>query len=272
MAFPTDHIATGAPTYGLRKGHEGIIFHTDEGNFENTIVGGKRLATWQASSANTSGGSYNFIVTKEGVVLSVPYLEASGGVTGARVAGVWDVEQHVQGYLTHAAWNDPNAYLLNVCMLGKTAFYEANGWPAEMIDLAARLVIWFEDSNWGADNAFLCNHEDFQLNRSDPGQKFLPLLMERYIALRKGATVIQPAEPVLPPPPVVEPDYKVLLEETRRALAAATTRNAALERALTEKNVQFDAAGRAVRTLEQQLATAIENVRVPLRAGRQITP
>ena len=108
MVFPVEHIATGAPTYGLRKGCVGMCFHTDEGNYEPTLVGAKRLATWQASRGNTSGGSYNFIIAPGGeVVLSVPYLEASGGISGLRGSN-WSPDANVREWLPAAAVADPN--------------------------------------------------------------------------------------------------------------------------------------------------------------------
>jgi hypothetical protein len=171
--------AYGAPAYGLRKGTEGICFHTDEGSYEPTLIGGKRLATWQASAGNTSGGSYNLIITPTGIVESVPVRQASGGISGLRDAN-WNPQPFLREGLSAAAVADPNAYLMNVCMLGRTAYYEANGWPSVMVDLAARVVLWLEEQPWADSDIFLCRHADWQRNRTDPGTRLIPAVMDRY--------------------------------------------------------------------------------------------
>ena len=201
VSFPADDIYLGPQSFGARKGHEGIIWHTTEGSGPSRAAA-VATAEWQ----KTNPGSYNFIVYDGGILLTVPHLVASGGVNPASSA--WAPAPWLKDHLTPAAFADPNAYLMNVAFSGKAADLAAGKYPANMIDTAARLVIWFEDG-FGKDNAVMCSHADWQSNRSDPGAGVVDRILARYTELRT------------PPAPI---DYKALFEAEQAKTAALTTK------------------------------------------------
>jgi hypothetical protein len=168
MAFPTDDLYLGPATFGKRRGTEGLIWHTTEaaGTSRADAVG---TAEWQKRNP----GSYNFIIYDGGILLTVPYLEASGGVNPFSTS--WSPYRYaaLQRELTPAAFADPNAFLLNVAFSGKTAVFRDVGMPPNMVDTARRLVEWAEGL-WGP--MFHCGHFQWQTNRSDPSQKVLDLI------------------------------------------------------------------------------------------------
>lgn len=216
MTFPANDIYLGPTAFGMRKGHEGIIWHTTEaaGTNRSAAVG---TANWQ----KTNPGSYNFIIYDGGVLLTVPYMEASGGVNPASSAWAPGRFPWLKQLLTPAAYVDPNAYLMNIAFSGKAAELAAGNYPANMIDTAARLVIWFEASAWGKDNAVMSSHANWQSNRSDPGAGVVDRILARYEAIKNPpAPVPVPVPAPVPPPPVV--DYKALYEaEHAKAIAVA---------------------------------------------------
>ena len=198
MTFPTDDILLGPKSFGLRKGHEGIIWHTTEaaGPTRAHAVG---TANWQ----KTNPGSYNFIIYDGGVLLTVPYLEASGGVNPASSAWAPNRYAWLKQLHSPAAFADPNAYLMNVAFSGRMVDLKAGNYPANMIDTAARLIIWFEGTNWGKDNSVHSAHSDWQSNRSDPGSGVITRILARYNEIKNP-----PAPKPVPPPT----DYKALYE------------------------------------------------------------
>jgi hypothetical protein len=201
MSFPTDDIYLGPATFGTRKGSEGIIWHTTEGAGPSRTAA-VATAEWQKSNP----GSYNFIIYDGGILLTVPYLEASGGVNPASSA--WAPKAWLKYLLSPAAFADPNAYLMNVAFSGRAADLAAGKYPANMIDTAARLTIWFEDG-FGDDSAVMCSHADWQSNRSDPGLGVVDRILARYTELRE------------PPAPI---DYKALYEAEQAKTADLTTK------------------------------------------------
>lgn len=238
MAFPTDDIYLGPKSFGPRKGHEGIIWHTTEssGPSRASAVG---TAEWQKSNP----GSYNFIIYDGGLLLTVPYLEASGGVNPASASWAPERFPWLKDLHSASAYADPNGYLMNVAFSGKAAELKAGMYPFNMIDTAARLIIWMEDTAWGKDDSVHSAHSDWQSNRSDPGSGVITKILERYTALR-----------VQPPP---------LTPQQR----------------LARKDGYFDKAGLEVRALEKYaiergwepaLRPYIERIRTQLRAGRRV--
>ena len=201
MAFPTDDIYLGPKSFGPRKGHEGFVWHTTEGAGPSR-ADAVATANWQ----KTNPGSYNFLIYDGGVLLTVPFMEASGGVNPASSA--WEPALWLKDLLSPAAFADPNAYLLNVAFSGKAADLSAGKYPANMIDTAARLVIWFEDG-FGQDDAVMSAHADWQSNRSDPGAGVVDRILARYTELRQ------------PPTPI---DYKALYEAQLAKTADLTTK------------------------------------------------
>lgn len=209
MAFPTDDILLGPRTYGARKGHEGIIYHTTEGSGptrDNAVATAKLQSP--GGSLYAGGGSYNFIIYDGGVLLTVPYLESAGGLTLERTNPPWAPEPWLKTLLSPAAFADPNAYHLQIAFSGKAAELAAGKYPANMIDTAARLLIWFEQSDFGKDNAIVSGHSTWQSNRSDPGAGVVDKILARY------------SEILNPPAPI---DYKALYDAERAK--NATLRN-----------------------------------------------
>lgn len=234
MGFPVADIfpEPRPATFGPRKGSEGIVWHTTE------AAGTKRTdavatATWQ----RTNPGSYNWIVydpmslgSLGGALLTVPYLEASGGLgtdpTTFRRAP-W-----LSSLLSAACMADPNAYLLNVAFSGRTADLVANLTRADvvrMIDVAARLTIWVEAQAWGADNQVFSGHMDWQSNRSDPGQPIIDAILRRYAILK--------APPVTPPP---APDYQALYSAELAKVSDLTAKLTAARARIAAKDAHID--------------------------------
>lgn len=210
MSFPTDDIfpPPRPATFGPRKGSVGIAWHTTEAR-GTARADAYATATWQ----RTNPGSYNWILydpasagAKGGALLTVPYLEASGGLNPGSAAWAPERFPWLKQLLPAAAYADPNAHLLNVAFSGRTADLVA-GLAANradvlrMVDVAARLTLWIEAQAWGADNLVFTGHLHWQTNRSDPGAPMIEAILARYEQLK--------APPTTPPPP---PDYRALYE------------------------------------------------------------
>jgi hypothetical protein len=194
MAFPTDDIYLGPATFGPRKGTEGLCWHTTEAtSFSRAAAVG--TANWQ----KTNPGSYNWIIYDGGLLLTVPYLEASGGLNPASSAWAPGRYPWLKSLHSAAAYADPNAYLLNVAFSGRTADILAGKMPANMYVTAARLTRWMEQQAWGKDNAVFSGHMHWQSNRSDPGQPTIDRILAEYAKLYDPPTI-----------PVPPPDYQAL--------------------------------------------------------------
>lgn len=186
--FPLDDILLGPASFGKRKGTEGIIWHTTEAadSSRNSAVS---TATWQKSNP----GSYNFIIYDGGILLTVPYLEASGGVNPASTS--WDPGRYsfLRQHLSPQAYADPNAYLLNVAFSGKTAVLRES-MPRNMVETAVALTRWVEA--W-AGTVVHSGHMHWQRNRSDPSDKVLARIAGLYSGLPDSST--EEPMPVLKP-------------------------------------------------------------------------
>lgn len=178
MAFPLDDILTGAPSYGRRRGTEGIIWHTTEGA-DATRTSALATARWQATPGATTG-SYNWIIYDGGLLLTVPYLEASGGVNPGSSAWAPGRYAYLKNNLSLSAYADPNAFLLNVAFSGKTAAFRDGKMPQNMIDTAALLTKWVEAQDWSSRVLVHSGHMHWQINRSDPSQQVLDAIARAY--------------------------------------------------------------------------------------------
>lgn len=230
MAFPTDDIFLGPPTYGLRKGTAGVVLHTTEGAGTSRDAA-LATARWQRDTGNSS---YNFIVYDGGVLLTVPYLEASGSLTLKRTNPPWAPERYpwIRTMLGEAAYADPNAYLVAISLSGKTGEFVANGYPPNMVETTARLIKWIEDQAWGNDNLVLTNHYHWQTDRSDPGVPFMDLVLARYAAL---LTPPAPAPAPTPaPPPTAEQELVLCQAELTSIKAQLANKNAELASAKSD--------------------------------------
>lgn len=236
MTFvPNADIYLGPSSFGARKGSVGIIWHTTEAaGFTRAAAVG--TAEWQKRNP----GSYNWIIydnlsagSKGGLLLTVPFLEASGGLNPASDAWAPERFPWLKAMLPAAAYADPNAWQLNVAFSGRTADILAGRMPPNMYETAARLTKWIEEQAWGADNLVFSGHMHWQSNRSDPGQPTIDRILSDYARLFTA--------PAAPPPP---PDYKALYIAEQAKVAALTTKLTA-ERskvaALTDENTALKA-------------------------------
>ena len=203
MVFPLDRIVLGPQHYGLRKGTPGACIHTSEGA-DSSLA--SALATIKMQSPGGSlyagGGSYNFMLTDDGPILCVPYLESSGGITLIRTNPPWNPGRFpwLRELLGPAAYADPNAYLLQICVSGKTAALPKYPKIARIVDDAARILLWAEAQPEIADNLVVMGHLNWQTDRSDPSQWFIDQVLSRYAVL----TLKKPAPAPTPNPKITD--------------------------------------------------------------------
>jgi N-acetylmuramoyl-L-alanine amidase len=191
MPFPTDDIYLGSRSFGRRKGTEGVIWHSTEAGGPS-----RADAIGTANFQKTNLGSYNFIIYDGGILLTVPYEEASGGV--APTSAAWSPGRFpwLKQLLSPQAYFDPNAYLLNVAFSGKARDLAAGRYPDNMLETAARLTLWVEDT-FGID-AVMTAHANWQTDRSDPGAGVVDRIIELY------NEIVRPPPTPEPPPPTRE--------------------------------------------------------------------
>ncbi len=239
MTFvPNADIYLGPATFGARKGTEGIIWHTTEAaGFSRSAA--VSTAEWQKSNP----GSYNWIIYDGGLLLTVPYLEASGGVNPASPA--WAPERYpwLKQMLSPAAYADPNAYLLNVAFSGRTADILAGKMPPNMYETAARLTKWVEEQAWGKDDQVFSGHLHWQSNRSDPGQPTIDRILSEYARLF--------STPATPPPAA---DYKALYIAEQAKVADLTTKLTAERSKVAALTAERDALQRKIAAAQGALA------------------
>jgi hypothetical protein len=222
MTFvPNADIYLGPRSFGARKGTVGIIWHTTEATgFTRAAAVG--TANWQ----KTNPGSYNWIIYDGGLLLTVPYLEASGGVNPASASWAPERFPWLKTMLPFAAYADPNAYQLNVAFSGRTADILAGRMPPNMYETAARLTKWVEEQAWGADNLVFSGHLHWQSNRSDPGQPTIDRILSDYARLFTAPT---------PAPP---PDYQALYVAEQAKVSDLSTKLAAERSKVTSLTTQ----------------------------------
>lgn len=173
----------GAPDYGPRKGTVAIVLHTTEG--ATGKAGALSTATWQANPAqNPSGGSYHYILGVDGDVVTAVktvYREHIAGSISRRRDSVWiaDTDRELLAYMGAAAVADPNSFVIAISIAGRTAYYDANGWPPALVNGLAMLIRHLEVA-YNIPDIFVTNHYRFQSNRSDAGRKLTPLVMSEY--------------------------------------------------------------------------------------------
>lgn len=239
MTFvPNADIYLGPATFGPRKGTEGIVWHTTEGSGFSRAAA-VATAEWQKRNP----GSYNWIIYDGGLLLTVPYLEASGGLNPASASWAPGRFPWLKQLLSPAAYADPNAYLLNVAFSGRTADILAGKMPPNMYETAARLTKWVEEQAWGKDNAVFSGHLHWQTNRSDPGQATIDRILSEY------ARLFQP--PATPPPP---PDYEALYAAEVQKVTDLTTKLAAERSKTASLQATVDALNRKIAAAKGALA------------------
>jgi len=216
---------------------QGICFHTTEADGQG-IDAAIGTVKWQGTTGNTSNGSYHLVfgresATRYGAVRSVRADKAAGGISTRRDS-IWQPGRYpeLKQYLTAAAYADPNAYLFNVAISGRTLDFEKNGYPDALITALAWCVIHFENgllapaTQMGLNKtygAFLCGHYQWQTNRSDPGPKLIDKVLAEYARLK---------QPVTPKPTNPAPNWQAVAEdrltEITRLRGVVSKRNKAL--------------------------------------------
>ena len=179
--FPTNDIMLGPRSYGARAfPTEGIVWHTTEskGTGRDAAVAVAKMQS-PGGSLYAGGGSYNWIIYDGGLLLTVPYLEASGGMGVNSTA--WAPERHafLRESLSASAYRDPNKYLLNVAFAGQAGMFAQGIIPDNMLDNAARLALWVEEQEWSVNKLLHSGHLHWQTNRSDPSHFVLNEIQKR---------------------------------------------------------------------------------------------
>jgi hypothetical protein len=201
----------GAPSYGPLRRAEGITFHTPE-NPDIGLASAIAVARWQASSGNTSGGSYHGILAlADGtnaadyrnwvMVRSVPWNQAAGGLSGDHNPAWWQPGRFpwIQQHLSDAAYADPNAYMQQIALSGRAAWYQQNGVPAGAVTRLAQWVLILEKAY--SYDALLTEHRMWQLDRSDVTGNLADLVLAEY-----GRITAPDPAPAPAPIPVPVPD------------------------------------------------------------------
>lgn len=187
MTWPLDRKVLGAPDYGVRPRTEQVVIHTTEGT-DSSLAAGIATAKWQATPSNTSGGSYHFIMTDEGPILTVPYMHIAGSVSTNRDPAIWQPERFpwMKEILSDAAYSDVNKYAFAISVSGKTSRLKTYPHIGRIIDDTARLIRWAERQPDIKDNLMVSGHFMWQTNRSDPSQWFIDEVMDRYAIITGG--------------------------------------------------------------------------------------
>lgn len=228
----------GAPNYGpgrMVPGRpEGWAIHTPE-NTDPSLTSAKGIAAWQASTGNTSGGSYHGIIGHEGtdtattctlpahwtMVRSVPWNGFAGGISSNRDPAVWQPDRYPQlrQHLSAAAFADPNAYLHQISISGKAVQY-ANGYPLGLVTRLAQWLVTLENAY--SYDALLTLHRHWQANRSDPGPLNLPdLLLAEYRRITATGTTPTPTPTPTDPRDAEITRLRGLVDRKNAALDAA---------------------------------------------------
>lgn len=182
MAFPVDDIVLGPAAFGRLHRLDLLIGHTGEepGFTRDHAIA---TATWQ----RTNPGSYSFRVydaasagSRGGVMLNVPYLEASGGINPNSAA--WAPERHpwIERELAKAGpcpvagcagpYRNPTMHAGQISFVGRRDQLDAGKAPANYLPDAQRLVAWYETHPLrGPAPLVIVMHGHLQTNRSDWG-------------------------------------------------------------------------------------------------------
>jgi hypothetical protein len=141
-------------------------------------------ADWQ--DADHILGSYNLVICSDGVVETVQWDHASGGINPSSAG--FNPRSWLYGVADRDEIFNPNYFSLQLCFFVSKAYCDANGWPPQMIDAAARA--WIEEEQRTKRKQTWTQHADFQPppNRFDCGDIATRLIKERYAQL-KGSTV-----------------------------------------------------------------------------------
>jgi hypothetical protein len=246
VPFPTDHIVLGPQTYGIRPSTFGVVIHTTEG-LDSSLEAGLETIRMQSPGGSLfdGGGSYHFILTDAGPILSVPFLEAAGGISGDHTppsqGGVWAPDRFpwLRQMLPLEAYLDPNNYLLQISISGRTGDLQSYPNVQGLARDAARIIAWAEDQPEFDSNLVVMGHLNWQTDRSDPSQWFIDQVMARYAEIKPppGGMAPSPTGPKSKRAPVALED---LLAAEVLALRAAHPQEAAFWHRATSWAPDFD--------------------------------
>lgn len=180
MTFPLDDIVLGPASFGRLHRLDLLIGHTGEepGFSRDHAVA---TAIWQ----RTNPGSYSFRIydrasDPRGVMLNVPWLEASGGINPGSAA--WAPERHpwIEKALAKAGecpvagcagpYRNPTMHAGQISFTGRRDQLDAGKAPPNYLPDAERLIAWYEHHPLrGPAPLVVVMHGHLQSNRSDWG-------------------------------------------------------------------------------------------------------
>lgn len=200
-----DEQKLGPRDWGVRPTTAGFIFHTDEYSGHDRATALRVIADQSRRGPGGTWiqpGSYNLHIHytdgKVGVIEAVPVRHASGGINPA--SPYWNPDPWLRDLLPPAAFADPTMHHIQIVFTGKVASLVAalddgRAWARAMIERAAQIVQAVERTSWGADNAVLSGHRNWQDNKTDPGAGTIDRILDRYDALTDGSvTTVSLAE------------------------------------------------------------------------------
>lgn len=180
MTFPLDDILLGPAAFDRLHRLDMVIGHTgEEPGFTRAYA--VATARWQL----TNPGSYNFRIydrasDPRGVMLNVPYLEASGGINPS--SSFWAPERYPWLREALAAsgpcpvagcpgpYRNPTMHAGQISFVGRRADLDAGKAPANYLPDARALIAWYERHPLrGPARLVVLMHGHLQSNRSDWG-------------------------------------------------------------------------------------------------------
>ena len=179
--FPVDDILLGPDSFGRLHRLDMLIGHTgEEPGFSRDYA--VKTTIWQ----RTNPGSYSFRIydstsagSKGGILLTVPYLEASGGINPSSTYWAPERFPFLAAELAKAGpcpvpgcpgpYRNPTMHAGQISFTGRTADLETKA-PANYVPDANRLIEWYDGlSIRGPAPLVLVMHAHWQRNRSDWG-------------------------------------------------------------------------------------------------------
>lgn len=152
-----------------------ITAHSTQSPYNKlTVADAIVLARWQDRA--DVAGSYNDLICIDGILECMPPSHASGGINPASASFV--PEPWLYDLMSREMVHNPNYFTRNVSFMGDCDWFDANGWPPQMIDNFVTVMLE-EEARIGS-RTILTDHEDFQLNRHDAGPIANALIRKRY--------------------------------------------------------------------------------------------
>ena len=153
-----------------------VTAHTTQSSYNRlTVADAIVLARWQDRSDIL--GSYGDLICIDGILECVPPSHASGGINPA--SADFSPEPWLYDLMSREMVRNPNYFTRNVSFMGDMFWFDANGWPPQMIDNFVTVML--EEEARIKSRTILTDHEDFQTNRSDAGPIANALIRKRYL-------------------------------------------------------------------------------------------